>query len=113
MVMWLFNPDLIKDSSTPKLILLALAFMLPIIGFNSGLISYIVCYKQDTDGTRWRTQSLPLGFAASLLIVGVPLLISYLAGLRFKTFLIVALVLQGVYTCICIPIIIKNRRRAK
>jgi hypothetical protein len=102
MAIWIFNPDLLESSGVLKLIVLSLAFIIPLIGINSGFFSLVSVRERDDEEKRWRMDTLPIGLLASFILFGVPLLISNLFDVEFHEFLINVVVLEILYCVACV-----------
>jgi hypothetical protein len=102
MAIWVFNPDLLASSGVSKLIVLSLAFIIPLIGINSGFFSLVSVHERDDEEKRWRMDTLPIGLLASFLLFGFPLIFSYLCDVEFHSFLIIVVVLEILYCVYCV-----------
>ena len=101
MAIWVFNYDLLVSSGALKLIVLSLAFTIPLVGFNSGFFTFITLHEPDNEGKRWRMRTVPSGLFFSFIFLGGLLLISYLFNLEFPVFLIGMVILEILYAVVC------------
>ncbi|MGA3141926.1 MAG: hypothetical protein ABSF10_02645 [Verrucomicrobiota bacterium] len=102
MAIWTFNPHLLECSGASKLIVLSLAFTIPLIGINSGFFSLVSVLEVHDEEIRWRLHTLPIGLLSSFVLFGVPLLVSNLFVVKFRLFLIIVVILEILYCLACV-----------
>jgi len=96
---WFFSPSLIKDLSAFVLLLLSIALTLPIISLNVLLTSVLAASFSFKPNflIENRDVAFTLSAVTAMLIIEIPLLISFLFALSLKTFCMTVIGLQFVF----------------
>jgi hypothetical protein len=97
---WLFDPDLLKNSGASKLVLLALTLMLPCVSFNCTAFTWFVRMPCSDEKTRWYMVTLPVGSLFSILIFYPCLAVAYFCELSFLLFLCFVASLETLYVLV-------------
>jgi hypothetical protein len=87
LTIWNFAPQMIDNCSSFMLILLSMAITLPILAINAVAMILTIEQKHD-DADLSEAGPLGIGFAAclSMLTLGIPLLVAFMASFCLKTF---------------------------
>ena len=92
LAIWLFSPDLIAATSTSKLALLSVSFMLPYIGANSWIIGMTTGCDPKTPPNKIYIQLFLQSSVYSLFMFSACLAVRFFFGVSLKWFLIILIV---------------------
>jgi hypothetical protein len=92
LILYLFKPNLLVSLDVVKVIFLSTSFTLPIVAINSSVISYATHIRKVRQREQFvdaeRLVTYVIGMAVSFCVLYIALLITYIAGLPFKSFLL-------------------------
>jgi hypothetical protein len=94
LAIWLFDPELIAVSTTPKLVVLAVSFMLPYIALNSWIIGLNDGCAGGTPKNKIYIQLFLQAAVASMFMFCPCLAVRFLFGISLRTFLIILIILE-------------------
>jgi len=92
LAIWLFSPDLLAASSTSKIALLSVSFMLPYIGANSWIVGMTTGCDPKTPPNKIYIQLFLQSSVYSLFMFSVCLAARFFFGVSLKWFLIILIV---------------------
>jgi len=94
LAIWLFNPEMVSVLTTPKLVVLAVSFMLPYIGMNSWIVGMTTGCVATTPKNKIYIQLFLQASVYSVFMFSICLAIRFFWGISLNTFLIILAILE-------------------
>ncbi|MGA2684191.1 MAG: hypothetical protein ABSF51_03975 [Verrucomicrobiota bacterium] len=94
LAIWMFNPQMLVASSTPKLIVLSLSFMLPYISLNSFIVGMTGGNTAGNPNNKSYIQFFCIAGIFSLLMFSFCLVIKFFFDVSLHSFLIILAILE-------------------
>jgi hypothetical protein len=94
LAIWLFNPEMISALTTPKLVILAVSFMLPYIGMNSWIVGMTTGCAPTTPKNKIYIQLFLQASVYSVFMFSTCLAIRFIWGISLNAFLIILAILE-------------------